>query len=389
MKERRIPEKSQKRNEFLLHGALVLHREGQFKLPEEQAKESTEKIRNLIAQTAKSLDEKVRAEIEKTPEIAPIFAHMYERKLQDERRENLMLARLLKKGTIPTDCINLDGTFQTDKIKEIDYFKENPHLIQTLGLYTRQLSEKSQTIKRLKAQANSKKEQPQEKLVVQAATAQETKNIEPIVEPAAINHKQRKKSKVGAAAAALLLAMTPTPVFKNEQSLNIPDKGVSASTTTASYPSVTEVPNTPRTTIPPLPRKTVTSMTKPVMVKRGDSEWRIVEQAVKDSGIKPTDATINVLTNITAWASLSEVPNPDVVKKGQIVRAPTVPLISCVDSRVKKPTATPLTEEQSIVNDIHALNELAPQSKKEVATEKKHTLKRITDYCKKVTIFSR
>ncbi len=113
-----------------------------------QAAHITSRLRGIIQDTEQRLgvayiDAVKNLTAEGQIKFYVAFKDLYTKRNLSDRPKNLLLGRLLRNGRIPLEYINPDGTFQADKISKLDYFLDNPHLVETLDLYSRQLSIKS------------------------------------------------------------------------------------------------------------------------------------------------------------------------------------------------------------------------------------------------------
>ncbi len=119
-------------------------------------------------------------------------------------------------------------------------------------------------------------------------------------------------------------------------------------------------------------------VTRALKVKKGDTQWGIVEQALEAAGYTATIERTNVIVDLTAAENIATIPNPDKLEIGERLQIPNEVVIDQIVEVMEDPEKDP-----TLVQDLYALNDLPAMSKEKVVAKEKTRIRHIWSALKK------
>ncbi len=110
-------------------------------------------------------------------------------------------------------------------------------------------------------------------------------------------------------------------------------------------------------------------------VKKGDTQWGFVENAIESAEVTSSPALQNVLADITAYENKVAASNPDRIIPGQVLKVPSQTMIQEIQETLALPESNP-----SLATDLQELNDAPTMSKWEKIKKKLPVLKKIKEY---------
>lgn len=127
--------------------------------------------------------------------------------------------------------------------------------------------------------------------------------------------------------------------------------------------------------------KKLALFTETVKIKQNDSQWNIVEDAIKDAGQKSTAHLTNIIVDLTAFENRDSFPNPDSIYSGKKLTVPNDAIIDSIADTLNHPLSpTATVEEKQLAHDLNTLNHQPDISKKELIKKEKKRLQRIKTF---------